>query len=709
MPLSKPEDQPASSSKACQASAGQEATYHSIFNALQYAIFVHDLETGAILDINLRGEEMFGYSAREFKSLNVDKISLGQAPFDQARAMEKLAGARRGQTQVFDWRCRNRQGRVFWAEVCIKQAEINGKMRLLAMVHDISERKRRQEQLKLAEQIFANTIEGVVVTGPDEMIQMVNPAFSQITGYSAQEAVGKKPSIMLSQMQDKDFYQDMWTELRRKGFWRGEVWNRRKSGEAYPQWLTITAIKDDAGLTTHYVGLFHDITEIKRSQDEISHLAYHDALTGLPNRALFEDRLAQALAQARRHNSLVGVLYLDLDDFKQINDTQGHPVGDKVLKTTARRLSGCVREEDTVARLGGDEFVVIVQGEGQGYTNAVAAVRRMQSAMAQPMKIDGRQLTVGISVGVSLFPQDGADAETLLKNADLALYQAKEKSKGGFQLFTAGLGREIQRRSSLEAQLGPAIVDGQFEVYYQPRFLATGGPALGLEALVRWRRPSGSLLEPEEFLPLAEQCGLMAPLGQEVLSAACAQASDLARAGFHLPVAVNISASQLSDDGLTRHLQAALGRFHLEPWRLELEISEEVLSACAGEPKELLGDLAGLGVGLVLDGLGAGRSSIRQLRALPWRRFKLDRELVALVDHDQAHQDMAAALVAMAHGLGVEVVAMGVESDGQLLALRELGCDEVQGILGCRPLPAGEVAGYLAKDQKKPPHSGAVK
>ena len=423
--------------KAQQRLAASEANYRTIFDSAQDAIFLHDAATGRIVDHNQRAGQMFGYSVEEFRQFNVGEISSGEAPFRQEGALSMIHRAAAGNPQVVEWHAKAKGGRLFWAEVSLKKATMDGRQMVVAVVRDISHRKENEKQLQLAARVIENTMEGLLVTDLEGNIQMVNPAFSAITGFAAPEVLGKNPRLLKSGRHDAEFYAQMWRDLVDKGQWQGEIWNRRKSGEAYPQWLTITAIADSRQRTAHYLGMFHDITNLKQSQAWIERQAYHDPLTGLPNRLLLGDRLQMALARAQRSGRVLVVMFSDLDRFKRINDGLGHAIGDLLLQQVAARLKASLRDEDTIGRQGGDEFVIILPDLADaGY--AEVAARRVLAAVAAPYELEGRATQVTISLGIAVFPGDGEDSETLLRRADEAMYQVKQEGRNGFRFWRPG-------------------------------------------------------------------------------------------------------------------------------------------------------------------------------------------------------------------------------------------------------------------------------
>ena len=675
--------------------AASEANYRAVFNTVGDAIFIHDAGNGAILDVNQAAVNLYGYSPQEARTKDVGDLSAGPPYYGQEQALEKIMLAVAGQPQVYEWQARKKDGSLFWAEISLKRATIGGNDRLLSLVRDVSERRQAQEQIQLLAKVFENTIEGITVTDTRGTIQMVNPGFSHITGYSAEEALGRNPRVLKSDRHDADFYAAMWRSIVQDGHWSGEIWNRRKNGEAYPEWLTINVIKDSMGEASHYVALFHDITEIKRSEDKIKHQAYHDALTGLPNRQLFNDRLEVALARAQRNHETLAILFLDLDHFKTINDSLGHAVGDLLLQEVAQRLKSSVRQEDTVSRLGGDEFIMILPEVG-GADYAVAAAGRIIDALEKPIHLRGHALYVTCSVGITIYPNDGEDLETLVKNADMAMYRAKEEGRNTYRLFTPAMNQRARRRQKMVTALRQAVERQEFKVYYQPQVDLLSGRVVGVEALVRWQPPEGGLVGPDQFIPLAEDTGLILPIGQRVLEQACRQTADWVRSGHdHLRLAVNLSARQFNQPDLVEHVARVLDETGLDPRLLELEITESTAMVNLDATSETLKRLHARGLSLSLDDFGTGYSSLSYLRRFAIDVLKIDRSFIKDLDSNSDEAAITQAIISMAHTLRLKVIAEGVETKAQLKYLRSLGCDYGQGFLFSPPLPGQDMTRLL--------------
>jgi len=557
-------------------------------------------------------------------------------------------------------------------------------------VQDITERKRAEEALLLFASVFEKSGEAAIVTDRDKRIIAANPAFVAMTGYSPAELIGQNPRILASQQTPRETYRQMWETLEREGYWQGELWNRRKNGEIYPQWAAISSIRNPDGKVSHYVGSFNDISERKAAEERIRYLAHHDALTGLANRHSFESRLEQALLTAQREQIRIAVLFIDLDRFKTINDTLGHPVGDRLLQEVTRRLQACVRASDIVARLGGDEFVVVLSHIVE-ISDAAAVADKILKSLANAYEIDGRQLYSAASIGIGVFPTDGIDGVSLMKSADTALYHAKERGRNNFQFFTSAMNAAAAERLTLERELRAAVQNRQFELHYQPQVVAASGRLCGVEALVRWRHPELGLVPPDKFIPIAEETGLIEAIGAWVLEEACRQLGEWRRAGIgDLQMAVNLSARQLRAADLVATVRELIARHGLGEGDLELEITESVAMAEPSAAIDRLHALRALGVRLAIDDFGTGYSSLAYLKRLPIQTLKLDRTFVRDIETDPNDAAISAASLALAKSLGLQVVAEGVENAAQRDFLASRGCDVLQGYLFGKPAPAGE-------------------
>ena len=603
-----------------------------------------------------------------------------------------------------EYRIRARNGSLKWVSEKgrrVKNAE--GELRLEGFISDITERKRTEEELRQAATVFESTVEGVTITDPDANILVINRAFTHITGYAGKEAVGQNSSILKSGRHDISFYQSMWAALTQVGNWQGEIWNRRKNGEIYPEWLTISAIRDqDNGAVINYVAVFSDITPLKRSQEQLQRLAHHDPLTDLPNRLLLNARLTHALKHAQRERRSVALLFLDLDRFKNVNDTLGHPLGDRMLQEVAQRLSACVRNADTLVRLGGDEFVILLEELRHG-RDACSVAHKAISALSYPFELENQPAYITASIGISVYPDDGEDVTTLLKNADVAMYHAKDAGGNTYQFYTQDMTQSAFERFSMETAMRQALEKEQFILHYQPQVVMDTGEIVGVEALVRWEHPAMGLISPAKFIPLAEDTGLIEPLGEWVLDASCRQIKSWLENGIQLSkMAVNLSGRQITRGDLLKKVKNILEETGLEPARLQLEITESSIMTNPEAATHTLDGLAELGIGLAVDDFGTGYSSLTYLKRFPVRVLKIDRSFVHDATDDPNDAAICRAVIALAQGLNMNVIAEGVEQESQRLLLIKEGCALGQGYYFSPPLPANKLSNLLKNpDQLK--------
>ncbi|MBU1648612.1 MAG: EAL domain-containing protein [Proteobacteria bacterium] len=570
-------------------------------------------------------------------------------------------------------------------------------VRMFGTVQDVTLHRQSEKQLTLAARVFESSIEGITITDADGLIQSVNKAFTHITGYSPEEAIGNRPSILKSDRHDQAFYQAMWSTLRATGRWEGEIWNRRKNGEVYPEHLTITAILDEYGQPSHHVAVFHDLSEIRSYEDQIHFQAYHDVLTSLPNRSLLLDRLKVAIGHAQHFTHRVAVLCLDLDNFKHINDSLGHMAGDLLLQQVAERLKACVAADSTVARLGGDDFAILLE-QCDDVQDAVVMAEKILQQFIAPFNLTSYETFVTASVGITYFPDDGLDAETLLKNGELAMYRAKNEGKNKYQLFTKSMNAGVIHRLSLENSLRRALDRDEFRVYYQPKVSVASGDIVGMEALVRWQKKDGQLISPLDFIPLAEETGLIVPIGAYVLRTACLDTRRWLRQKKDLSVSVNLSARQFMQEGLVAEIVAILDETGFSAANLELEVTESVVMGNEHAAIQQLLELKEIGVRLALDDFGTGYSSLQYLRKMPIDTLKIDRSFIKDLPDNEESMAIAMAIISLAGALNLELVAEGVESHAQLDFLRrQQNCQEmqIQGFLFSPPVPAAAFSELL--------------
>ncbi len=558
---------------------------------------------------------------------------------------------------------------------------------LQARVRNLLQRKQAETQLRLAAHVFRYSGEAIMVTDRDNLIVEVNPAFTRLTGYALDEVRGKNPKMLSSGHATPDVYRAMWAALRQDGFWQGEMWDRKKDGSVFPKLLTITVVRTRHGDIEYHIASFTSISEQKAAEERIQHLAHHDTLTGLPNRLLLKGTLEHDLAQARRDGRNLALMFIDLDRFKSINDSLGHPIGDDLLVEVARRLNLCVRESDMVARLGGDEFVVMLSNAS---ADAAAHVARIiLQRLGQPYDIQGHTLRTTGSIGISLCPDDCDTYEAIMKNADLALYEAKSQGRNNYQFFKAALNQATHERQRIESRLYSALEDKLFTLNYQPQVSPGDKRIIGLEALLRWQDIELGFVPPDRFIPIAEETGLILPIGQWVLDEACRQLRAWRDAGIKdVRMAVNLSLMQLRQEDITTQIADTLARYRLIGPDLELEITETAAMQNPDATIRTLCNLRELGVDLAVDDFGTGYSSLAYLKLLPIQRIKLDRTFVRDIQTDANDAAICSASIALAHALGLEVVAEGVETETQRAYLQHLDCDVMQGYLFGKPMPA---------------------
>ena len=561
----------------------------------------------------------------------------------------------------------------------------------LGMNPGLKRQRQDQERLRQAAVVFDCTREGVLVSDSRGVIVHVNRALVEITGYPAEEVLGRRPNMFKSGRHGPAFYQAMFKTIDERGEWHGEIWNRRKSGEVYPQWQTVRSITDDKGQVSHYVAVFSDISAIKNSQTELARLVHHDPLTDLPNRLLFTDRTEQALASAQRHQTGCALLMIDLDHFKIINDSLGHNVGDLLLKAVAERLLRVFGKGFTVARLGGDEFAVLVDSCAQT-SQAAGLAQQVLEVMKGPFDVDRHQLFISASVGISVFPGDALNAEQLLRNADSALFKAKSSGREGYALYTEELTAHAQYRVEVASDLRRALEQHELRVYYQPVHNLKTSRLIGVEALVRWEHPLRGLLSPGEFIPIAERTGLIAEIDAWVLEQACWQMVQWQAAGVELSfVAVNISSRLFARPELFSLVSTVLADTGLDPALLELEVTESAVMDNSQVALEQMHRLRVLGLRLAIDDFGTGFSSLLRLKRLPVQKLKIDQGFVAGLPGDNDDVAIVRAVIALGQSMGLEVHAEGIEQVEQAQFLLDLDCNLGQGYWFGRPMPAKDL------------------
>jgi diguanylate cyclase (GGDEF)-like protein/PAS domain S-box-containing protein len=618
---------------------------------------------------------------------------------------EQLAELRsQVQTQLFLFDCLRGDGRKIPIELRLVLVwdEQGGFEGVLGVGRDISQQRRAEKDLRMAATVFEHSTSAILITDPAGYIVQANEAFSRVSGYAVSQVLDQLPNMLTVDNQQEAHLRYVLKQLHQHSTWEGEVWLKRRNGEHYPAWVGITAVLDDEGDLASYVCFFSDISERKASEQRIHRLAYYDALTHLPNRTLFQDRLHTALQSAERQKSWVVLMFLDLDRFKPINDSLGHAAGDRMLKEMATRLLGCVDDDDTVARMGGDEFTLLLQPRASremALNRAIHVAEQILASLVKPFVLEGREFFVTASIGIALSPQDGNELSQLMKNADTAMYHAKERGKNNFQFYQADMNASALERLELESDLRHALEQEEFVLYYQPQFSGDGKRLTGAEALLRWRHPRRGLVPPGDFIPVLEELGLVVDVGDWVISEACRQLKAWHQAKVRVPkVSVNISARQFSDGQLGTRIATILRDTGLPPACLELELTESILMREVSEAMQILDGLKNLGLSIAVDDFGTGYSSLNYLKQFPIDVLKIDRTFVDGLPSGEQDAQIARAIIAMAHSLNLAVIAEGVETHEQLDFLREHGCDEVQGYLFGRPMPANRFEAQFSND-----------
>ncbi len=689
-----------------------EAALRERVNLQDYLVKVAKTVPGTICSFRQRAD---GTLCMPYASPNLAEL-LGVAPGDvagdAAPAFARLNAADAGRIRaslaesvrtLSNWRAEFRvwhpaKGERWIEGLATPEHEADGGTLLHGFLHDVTERKLTEDQLRQAATVFTSSQEGIVITGSDGGIKAVNPAFCTITGYGESELIGKNMRVLQSGRHNSDFYKAMWASVAEVGYWQGEIWNRRKNGELFPELLTISSVRDDLGKIAAYVGSFTDITGIKQSEAQLEKLAHHDPLTGLPNRLLLRSRLEHAITRATRSGKRGALLFLDLDRFKTVNDSLGHPAGDELLLAVAQRLRGRLRESDTIARLGGDEFVVLLE-EVAGPQQVASLSQSLIDNLAMPFTLsEGHEVYIGTSIGISLFPDDSADVDILIQQADSALYQAKEHGRGVCRFYTMALTEAANTRLLLEARLRRALERDEFLMHYQPLVAMKDRRIIGVEALMRWQDPEKGMISPAQFIPLAEETGVIIPLGEMALRAACRQMKAWLDAGLALEtVAVNLSPRQFRQGDIQEVVRGILLETGLPARHLELEITEGAIMEQGQEAEAKLEWLRELGVHVAIDDFGTGYSSLAYLKRFRINKLKVDQSFVRNIPGDSADMEIATAIIGLGKTLGLEILAEGVETEAQLAFLQAKGCDAAQGYLFSRPVPAAEIAPLIAR------------
>lgn len=677
--------------------AESEYKYHSLIDLAGDAIFIIDAATGLIIDCNRSASNLLGRAKSDI--INSSQTTLH--PDNQFEHYQRLINEHivSGKAIAEDMSVQHQDGRIIPVDITATMIELGGNPVILGVFRDITKRKQVEDEMRIAATAF-DTQQGMLITNANREIVRINKTFTEISGYSANELLGNNPRILSSGLHDADFYADMWRSINASGVWQGEIWDRRKSGEVYPVNLTVTAVRDKQNNITNYVATHSDITQLKQHQVEIEHIAYHDPLTQLPNRRLLADRMGLALSRAKRTNESVAIVCIDLDGFKEVNDTFGHDAGDQLLIEAAHRMQHCVRTEDTVSRLGGDEFVLLLGGISNR-DDCEVTLRRVLGEMTKPFNIgDTRSICISGSIGYTLFPEDTADADTLLRHADHAMYGAKQSGKNRFHRFDLKQDNRVTANWGALTLIEKALENGEFRLFIQPKVSLLSGQVVGAEALIRWQHPIRGLVYPVEFLALLEKHELSIKLGHWVICEGMRILHGWVEQGIDLTLSVNVSARQLRESDFSSKLAATLQEFQsVPPRQLEIEIVESAALDDISKVSTLIMACRALGVRFSLDDFGTGYSSLTYLNRLAVDTLKIDQTFVRdMLDDDNALA-IVRGVIGLARAFNNETVAEGVETWPQAAKLKAMGCGIIQGYAVAKPMPAENFPAWLTQFQ----------
>jgi diguanylate cyclase (GGDEF)-like protein/PAS domain S-box-containing protein len=681
--------------KAEQDLIAAEAKYRGIFENAVEGIY-QTTPDGTYLNVNPALARIYGFTSPLDMIAHFTDIG-SQLYVNPARRQDfKRLMQEDGEVRDFTAEVQRRDGKRIWITEnarCIRGPEGEA-LYYEGTVEDITERRRSQETTRLLSRVFNSVAEGIVILEKDLSVRAINPAFETMTGMVREELEGKPASLFATGMHETRFLEAVVGEVGRTGLWRGEIWGQRKEGPPYNGEMTVTAVRDKSGAPTHYVAAITDITQRKRDEEHIRFQANFDMLTHLPNRHLIMDRLEQAMHLAKRNDKRVCVMFLDLDRFKHINDSYGHAAGDEVLKLTARRLRNCVRISDSVGRLGGDEFIIVLSNLDDGEAGSQIA-EKVLSVLSEPFPIGGTEVFCIPSIGITYFPDHGETGPDLLRNADVAMYHAKSGGDRRHAIFTPDMAQRSLALLTMENDLRHALAREEFELHFQPKVRADGS-LIGAEALIRWRHPEIGLVSPADFIPLAEESGLIIPMGRWTLREACVRLMEWRAEGLHLPsVSVNVSPRQFQDQTLVETVRQTLAATGMDPASLDLEITETVMTGDVEHAVGTLRALKDLGITLSIDDFGTGYSSLNYLKTFPIDTLKIDQTFIRDVLESGKDAAIVSTIITLAQNLGFEVVAEGVETLGQAEFLTSRACDNYQGFLYGRPLPIADFARYL--------------
>jgi diguanylate cyclase (GGDEF)-like protein/PAS domain S-box-containing protein len=649
-------------------------------------ILIIDKQTGNILSANKLSSKLLKYDNKEFQGLNIRAI---REKSTRKKVIDDLQYVNKNGSKLIKTNYCDKNGTIIPVEVSAKVVPYGNTEVILSIIRDVTERKNAEEKLQLSSRVFSDTHEGIIITDPQQRIVDVNPAFTQITGYSREDVIEKLPSILSSGKQSSTFYTQMWQSVKENGHWQGEVWNRTKQGELYAELLNISSLTNELDEVTHYVGVFSDITISKQHQDQLNLMAHYDVLTKLPNRALFIDRFNQSIAHSKRTKNQLAVCFLDLDDFKPVNDNYGHNVGDRLLIEVAGRITACIREEDTVSRQGGDEFAILLN-DIKSTSQYEETLKRIHQAVALPYFIDDIQHNVTASSGVTLYPLDDGDIDTLLRHADHAMYQSKLSGKHRSQLYSPDSDQRIIQKNIHLEEIERALCNHELQLYYQPKVNMANGDVYGVEALIRWNHPEKGLIPPLDFLPFIDGTPLEIKVGEWVIHKALQQLTDWQKKNIELEVSINISSNHLLSSSFIEVLEKCFAEHSsIDAQYLQLEILESSALGDLNKINQIIETCqARLGISFALDDFGTGYSSLTHLRSLPVDIIKIDQSFVRDMLDDPSDYSIIEGVIDLTNTFNRNVIAEGVETTNHGIMLLFMGCEKAQGYAIGKPMPA---------------------
>lgn len=678
-----------------QALKERESRYRLIFGANPMPMWVYDLESLAFLAVNDAAVLEYGYSREQFLAMTIADI---RPPSEMASFNVELERTRKAAHHAYSnagiWQHKRANGQLMWVEVTGHKFRFEGRPAEIILAHNVTERVETEKQLHLHAQVFESSRDGILVLDPDHLVVSANPAFCQITGYASEQLIGSKPPLVGLDGEQDVFYRRLWDQLEVDGHWQGEVENRRADGSRFAQWLSLSEIRDQHHRISYYTALISDLSDVRAAQERIAYLSHYDTLTQLPNMTLLRKRADEAIKETSRRHSTLTLLYLDIDRFKIINDSLGPRVGDAVIRQIADRLSADLDVDDTLCRQGGDEFILLLPQTDT--ERAAHFAQQLLTTLARPFEYETHRLNLTASIGIAQFPDDGENVEALMQAADAALFRAKQNGRNRFEFFTHQLQQQAQATLVIENDLREAIKNNELLLHYQPQVDAQSGAITGAEALLRWHHPAHGMISPAQFIPVAEETGLINSIGAWVLDAAISQAAQWQSAGLPcIPVAVNLAASQFRDDNLYHYVTSLLASYQLDPAMLELEITESTIMEHTQRTVQILNQFHEHGVRLAIDDFGTGYSSLSYLKRFNVDKLKIDQSFMRDLDTNPDDEAIVSAIISLAQNLGFRTIAEGVETRKQLDYLRMRDCNEVQGFLFSKPLPPQQFATLL--------------